>query len=88
MLKIEKNASVNLNRTENEVILGEDDRHLNFRISLLKSDTPTPHQKKLTLSTTVEFKNWFGKLYFLPVQPFHSLIVPTMLNGILNDLEK
>lgn len=75
-------------RTENEVILGEDDKHLNFRVSLLKSAINETNQNKLTITTTVEFKNWFGKLYFLPVKPFHSLIVPTMLKGIIKELEK
>ena len=75
-------------RTENEVVLGEDDKHLNFRVSLLKSKIIGTNQNKLTITTTVEFKNWYGKLYFLPVKPFHSFIVPTMLKGIIRALEK
>ncbi|MEB2777714.1 DUF2867 domain-containing protein [Algoriphagus sp. D3-2-R+10] len=76
-------------KNENEVILGEDDRHLNFRVSLfLERKTNEKAKKNLTISTTVEFNNWFGRLYFLPVRPFHKLIVPTMLRGIINELEK
>ncbi len=74
-------------KTENEVILGEDDKHLNFRISLFKEQC-TDKKKMITISTTVEFHNWFGRLYFLPVRPFHKLIVPTMLKGIIKELEK
>ncbi len=75
-------------KTENEVILGEDDKHLNFRISLLKEkDLNTVDTMKLTISTTVKFNNWFGKLYFLPVKPFHQIIVPRMLKGIIAQLE-
>lgn len=75
-------------RTENEVILGEDDKHLNFRVSLfLEKQQSQPNMKRLIISTTVEFNNWFGRLYFLPVQPFHKLIVPTMLKGIIRELE-
>ena len=44
-------------------------------------------KKDLTISTTVEFNNWFGRLYFLPVRPFHKIIVPTMLKGIIKELE-
>jgi hypothetical protein len=73
-------------KTENEVILGEDDKHLNFRISLLKEDNQLEN-KKLTITTVVEFNNWFGKLYFLPVKPFHKLIVPKMLKGIIKELK-
>jgi len=76
-------------KTENEVILGEDDKHLNFRISLLKGDSPNEAGvKDLTISTTVKFNNGFGKLYFLPVKPFHQIIVPTMLKGIIKQLEE
>ncbi len=75
-------------KTENEVILGEDDKHLNFRVSLfLAPHASGTKNKDITLTTTVEFNNWFGKLYFLPVRPFHKLIVPTMLKGIINKLE-
>ncbi len=75
-------------RTENEVILGEDDKHLNFRVSLFidqKNENRT--NKKLIISTIVTFNNWFGRLYFLPVWPFHKLIVPIMLKEIIKNIE-
>ncbi|WP_100615704.1 DUF2867 domain-containing protein [Confluentibacter citreus] len=76
-------------KTENEVILGEDDKHLNFRVSLfLKEQTNKTYYKELTVSTAVEFNNWFGRLYFLPVRPFHKRIVPTMLKSIAKELDK
>lgn len=76
-------------KTDSEVILGEDDKHLNFRISLLAEPlTIDPKKKKLTISTTVKFNNWLGRLYFLPVKPFHSIIVPKMLRGIIKKLEE
>ncbi|MDT0647125.1 DUF2867 domain-containing protein [Zunongwangia sp. F260] len=76
-------------KNENEVILGEDDKHLNFRISLFLEQHQNSIQKKnLIISTTVEFNNGFGRLYFLPVRPFHKLIVPAILKGIIEDLEK
>jgi hypothetical protein len=76
------------NKTGYEVILGEDDKHLNFRVSLFLDNSKTDKTKKdLTISTTVEFNNWFGRLYFLPVRPFHKFIVPTMLKGIIKELE-
>jgi len=76
-------------KTNNEVVLGEDDKHLNFRVSLLLDQLFNETDKKtLTITTTVEFNNWFGRLYFLPVRPFHKLIVPKMLKGIIKELEK
>ena len=74
--------------TEDEIILGEDDRHLDFRVSLLKEDGAATGEKKLTISTTVKFNNWFGKLYFLPVKPFHKLIVPRMLKRTITEAIK
>ena len=76
-------------KTDNEVIIGDDDKHLNFRVSLFLDNSKKDKAKKdLTISTTVEFNNWFGRLYFLPVRPFHKFIVPTMLKGIIKELEK
>ena len=77
------------NKTDNEVVLGEDDKHLNFRVSLFLDHSQIDLSKKvLTISTTVEFNNWFGRLYFLPVKPFHKFIVPAMLRGIIRELNK
>ena len=75
-------------KSKYEVVLGEDDQHLNFRVSLF-SDKQLKESsfRKLTITTTVEFNNWFGRLYFLPVRLFHKLIVPSMLNGIIVELQ-
>lgn len=73
-------------KTEKEVILGEDDKHLNFRVSLLL-DKITDGKNKLYISTAVKYNNTFGRLYFLIVKPFHNLIVPKMLKGIIQKLE-
>lgn len=75
-------------KTSNEIILGEDDRHLNFRVSLLVDrNKKDPDKNFLTISTTVKFHNWMGILYFLPVRPFHKLIVPAMLKNMIGQLE-
>lgn len=74
-------------KSDNEIVLGENDKHLDFRVSLLFSKTEE-EKKDLFISTTVIFHNWLGKLYFLPVKPFHKFIVPTMLKGIIQEIEK
>jgi hypothetical protein len=73
-------------KNEQEVVLGEDDKHLDFRVSLFVEPLPEGCQKKLTVSTTIRFNNWFGRVYFLPVRPFHKMIVPVMLRGMLRSL--
>ncbi len=76
-------------KTSDEIILGENDKHLNFRVSLfIDKQNESETDKKLIISTTVKFNNWFGRLYFLPVRPFHKLIVPTILKGIIKDIER
>ncbi len=71
---------------DHELVLGADDKHLNFRASLLL-DPQSQNKKKLTISTTVVYNNWFGKLYFLPVKPFHKRIVRSMLNRTISAIE-
>jgi len=74
-------------KSENEVVLGQDDKHLNFRVSLfVRTSEDSNKQKEIIITTTVVFNNWFGRLYFLPVKPFHSIIVPVMLKGIIKSL--
>jgi hypothetical protein len=73
-------------KTDHEIILGEDDKHLDFRVSLYLDENTETNQKQLTISTLVKFNNIFGKLYFMPVLPFHKLIVPTMLKGIIKQI--
>lgn len=63
--------------SENEVIAGEDDRHLNFRVSVLKGS------KKVTVTTLVKYHNWFGKFYMTLIKPFHRWIVQIMMKNYL-----
>ncbi|MFD2554605.1 DUF2867 domain-containing protein [Sphingobacterium tabacisoli] len=71
-------------RNGSEIILGEDDKHLDFRVSLLLAESALEGgRKELTISTMVKFNNVFGRLYFAPVKPFHGLVVPSMLKAIV-----
>lgn len=57
----------------NEIIAGDDDKHLDFRVSVLKNEGI------LTISTLVQYNNWFGKLYFFIVKPFHKVVIKSIL---------
>jgi len=74
-------------KSANEVIFGEDDKHLNFRVSLFL-DQQSPGENNIVISTAVQFNNWLGRLYFLPVRPFHALIVKSMLRGVAKEISK
>ena len=69
-----------LGRGEDEVLMGLDDRHLDFRVSLrlLRSGGAAEF---LQLTTTVVFHGGLGRLYFALVRPFHRRIVPAMLRS-------
>ncbi|NLT51246.1 MAG: DUF2867 domain-containing protein [Ignavibacteria bacterium] len=69
-------------KTDNELILGENDKHLSFRVSVLLNFT-RENKKELSLTTCVKYHNFFGRLYFLPVKPIHKLIVKSTLKNII-----
>lgn len=52
----------------NEIIAGFNDKHLNFRISVLSLEG------KIFLSTWVHPHNWGGRMYLKTILPFHILI--------------
>jgi hypothetical protein len=60
--------------TEDELLLGEDDRHLDFRICLRVAG-----DGEASLTTLVRFRNLWGRAYFFLVRPFHARIVKRML---------
>jgi uncharacterized protein DUF2867 len=63
-------------RADDEVLLGADDRHLNFRLSILLRRA---EETFACITTIVHFNNGFGRVYFAPVKPFHKVIVRAML---------
>jgi hypothetical protein len=65
-----------------EIILGEDDKHLDFRLSVLCSKHPsTGGKRQLTLSTVVHCHNRLGRLYILVIAPFRRLVVRSSLRS-------
>lgn len=66
-----------IDRNENEIVMAEDDAHLNFRTSVFIEGTGAGTMIHLT--TLVKFNNAWGRLYFLPVKPFHQLIIRSLL---------
>ena len=63
---------------ENEIVMGETDKHLDFKTSVLVDRA----NSFIYLTTIVRFNNLFGKLYFMPVKPFHRIIVASSLKKI------
>ena len=74
-----------VSKSENEIVLGQDDSHLNFRVSLLLEEIAC--KTRLHFTTTVQYVHWTGKLYFMVVKPFHQVIVKRMLKATKRYLE-
>ncbi len=66
-----------LSITENEVVLGDMDKHLNVKISVLK--TRRGARTAVAVSSVVHVHNALGKFYMFFVGPIHKRIVPAML---------
>ena len=67
--------------SDDRVVLGFDDRHLDFRIVIdVMADRPSG--QTLSVMTLVHRNNLLGRLYLAAVMPFHKLIVRRMLSGI------
>lgn len=65
-------------------LLGEDDRHLDFRIFVRvhRSSDPAQGNAELAVSTWVRPHNWAGKAYLAGVLPFHWLISKVMVKRL------
>jgi hypothetical protein len=67
-------------KSENEIVLGEDDKHLDFRLSVLRTPALSPTLgAQLTVSTVVHCHNLLGRAYIWVIAPFHRLVVKASL---------
>jgi hypothetical protein len=73
-----------MDRNDEEILTGENDRHLDFRLSFFAR--PVGEETELLLATTVRYNALLGKLYFLPVRPIHRIIVPIILKRMAGAL--
>lgn len=66
-----------LSHSQQEVVLGDEDKHLGVRLSLYISDEKG--KQKIIVSTVVHVHNVLGRIYMAFVAPLHRRIVPIML---------
>ncbi|MGI5448615.1 DUF2867 domain-containing protein [Streptomyces sp. CA-243310] len=62
-----------------EVLAGDDDRHLDFRVSFAVRPKPDGSGPEGVCTTVVRFNRPAGRLYFTAITPFHHLIVARLL---------
>jgi hypothetical protein len=66
--------------SQTEIVLGEDDKHLDFRLSVLCAGQPSlTGTRRLTVSTVVHCHNRLGRLYISLIAPFHRVVVQASL---------
>jgi hypothetical protein len=66
-------------RHDDEIVLGEDDTHLDFRVSVLVQ--PSSHGQPRLIVTTVVFCNRsLGRAYITLIAPFHRAVVRASLD--------
>jgi hypothetical protein len=70
-----------LEQTANRIVLGFDDRHLDFRIIVDRKSVG--QGARLRATTLVDRHNIFGRIYIAVVTPFHRMIVRSVLKNAL-----
>jgi hypothetical protein len=65
-----------LSISDNEVILGDVDKHLDVQVSVYKE---SKKENLISISTVVHVHNLMGKVYMLIVKPLHKLIAPSTI---------
>jgi hypothetical protein len=73
-----------LARSDRELILGEDDRHLDFRLSLLLRPRPDGSGDELVATSVVRCHNALGRVYLALIARFHRLVVISNLSRAAN----
>jgi hypothetical protein len=71
-----------VSQAPDEVLLVDRDRHLDVYLALNRLPLTAEGRRPLVLSCVVHPHNRLGRLYMLPVAPFHRLIAPRMLARI------
>lgn len=66
-------------QSDNEAVMGLGDSHLDFRASIMKNQS----ESAISLTTVVHFNNIWGRIYFIPVKPFHKIIMKSLLKNYL-----
>lgn len=71
-----------ISSTNAEVVVGGDDKHLDFRIWI--SIQPSVKGSEVTISTLVKINNLLGRVYLFAIMPFHKLLSRTLLQLAVN----
>jgi hypothetical protein len=65
--------------SKNEIVLGENDKHLDFRVSVLRAPIDHSGEGHMIVTTAVRCHNRLGRSYLALIQPFHRIVVKSYL---------
>jgi Protein of unknown function (DUF2867) len=68
-----------VSRQPDELIIGDDDKHLDFRASVLLRRAANGEPRELVMTTAVHCHNALGRFYLFVISPFHRLVVRSNL---------
>lgn len=71
-----------ISSTNAEVVVGGDDRHLDFRVWI--GIQPGAKGSEVTISTLVKINHPLGRLYLFAIMPFHKLLSRSLLQQAIN----
>lgn len=63
-----------IDRSDEELVMAEGDKHLDFRVSVRKGKG-AEGTTVLEVTTVVWYNNWLGPIYFNVVKPFHRMLL-------------
>jgi hypothetical protein len=75
-----------ISNTGDELVLGADDKHLDFRIWI--SIQPGLKGSEVTISTLVKINNLLGRAYLFVIMPFHKLLSRSLLQLVGKERNK
>lgn len=72
-------------KSDCETVISLTDRHLKMYFAIKVSGCG-PRERRLTFSTVVHFRNFFGIVYFYAIYPAHCVVVPRMIKHSLKSI--
>lgn len=75
-----------LSKSAGELVMGGDDRHLDFRVAALLR-TGAAGRRELVVVTVVHCHNWLGRTYLAVIAPFHRTILRANLERAVRVME-
>jgi hypothetical protein len=75
-----------LSKSADELVVGEDDRHLDFRAAILLRRGAAAG-RELVVVTVVHCHNRLGRMYLAVIAPFHRAIAQANLERVAREME-